>query len=99
MGNIGTSEILVVVLMALLVLGPTRLPGAARQVGKAMTEFRRVTTGLQTEMRDAIAELEREVDVNADTAEAPPAYPAGLSPPTDDTPWILPEPGRSEPES
>jgi len=56
MGNIGISEILVVLVVALLVLGPNRLPGAARQMGKALQEFRRVTTDFQTEVRDAFSE-------------------------------------------
>lgn len=88
-GNIGTGEILLVLLVALLVLGPTRLPGAARQVGKAMTEFRRVTTGLQTEMRDAISEFEREVAFE-EPPSFPPATDAPTAPPAQST-WVLPE--------
>lgn len=76
MGNIGSSEILVVLLIALLVLGPTRLPGAARQMGKAMAEFRKVTTGLQNEMRGAISELESDVSFD----DSPPTFPVGVDP-------------------
>ncbi len=54
MGSVGAPEILVVLFIALLVLGPDRLPGAARSVGKAVGEFRRVTGGIQAEMRDAV---------------------------------------------
>ena len=88
MGNIGTGEILVVLLMALLVLGPTRLPGAARQIGKAMAEFRRVTSGLQTEMRDAISEFEREVSIT----EEPPTFPPPVDPPPVDPAPVDPDP-------
>ncbi|MFP5376390.1 MAG: twin-arginine translocase TatA/TatE family subunit [Acidimicrobiia bacterium] len=56
MGSIGPAEILVVLVVALIVLGPTRLPEAARSVGKALAELRRVTTGVQAEVRDAFAE-------------------------------------------
>ena len=56
MGSIGGPEILVVLLVALIVLGPKRLPHAARQVGKAVAEFRRVTNDFQSEVRNAIAE-------------------------------------------
>ena len=56
MGNIGLSEIMVVLVVALIVLGPNRLPGAARQLGKALQEFRRVTTDFQTEVRDAFSD-------------------------------------------
>lgn len=80
MGNLGSGEILLVMLVALLVLGPTRLPGAARQVGKAVSEFRRVTSGLQTEMRDAISEFEREVDLNEEPPTFPPLDPPDAAP-------------------
>ena len=55
MPNIGPSELLVVLVVVLLVLGPSRLPDAARQVGRALGEFRRVTSGFQAEVRDAMA--------------------------------------------
>jgi Tat protein translocase TatB subunit len=54
MFNVGGGEILVILLLALIVLGPQRLPGAARQVGKAMGELRRVSNGFQAELRAAI---------------------------------------------
>lgn len=54
MGNLGGSEILIIFIVALIVLGPKKLPEAARQIGKAMTEVRRVSSGFQQEFRDAI---------------------------------------------
>jgi len=53
-GSVGVPEIIVVLIVALVVLGPNRLPEAARQAGKALSEFKRVTAGLQAEVRDAI---------------------------------------------
>lgn len=54
--NIGPAELLVVLVVALLVLGPNKLPDAARQVGKAIGEMRKLSTGFQAEMRDAMKE-------------------------------------------
>ena len=54
MGSIGAPEILVILVVALIVLGPNRLPDAARQVGRAMSEFRRISSGFQAELRDAM---------------------------------------------
>ena len=54
MGNLGGGEILVIMLVALLVLGPAKLPDAARQLGKAMAEFRKVSGGFQRELRAAL---------------------------------------------
>ena len=67
--NLGSGEVLVILLVALLVLGPTRLPEAARQVGKTMRTIRQVSTGFQDEMRHAIE----------DTIEADAARDAGVS--------------------
>ena len=54
MGNIGGGEVLVIMLVALLVLGPAKLPDAARQLGKAVAEFRKVSGGFQRELRAAL---------------------------------------------
>ena len=52
--NLGSAELLVILLVALLVLGPTKLPEAARQVGRAMAELRRLSSGFQNELRNAM---------------------------------------------
>jgi Tat protein translocase TatB subunit len=54
MGNLGGGEILVILLVALLVLGPSKLPEAARQLGRAVAEFRKVSGGFQRELRAAL---------------------------------------------
>ncbi len=40
--------------IALVFLGPKRLPEAGRQVGRAIREFRSITAGVQQELRDAL---------------------------------------------
>ena len=93
MGNIGGPEILVVLIVALLVLGPNRLPEAARSMGKAMAEFRRVTGGLQAEVRDAMSQLENEVN----NTVSPPEI-TGPPPPTNPFPTepLPPAPSSDE---
>ena len=54
MFNIGGGELIVILLIALIVLGPQRLPDAARQLGKAMGDLRRLSTGFQNEMKQAL---------------------------------------------
>lgn len=54
MFNVGGGELLVVLLIALLVLGPDRLPGFARKAGKVMRDLRRISQGFQNELRQAI---------------------------------------------
>ena len=52
--NLGGGELIVIAMIALLVLGPSRLPGAAKQIGKALAEFRRMSSGVQDDLRDAM---------------------------------------------
>src|SRR5262245_16121471 len=47
MFGLGMGEIVVILVVALLVLGPTQLPEAAKQVGKAIRQLRRHTRDLQ----------------------------------------------------
>jgi Tat protein translocase TatB subunit len=54
MFNIGGGELIVIMLIALIVLGPQRLPDAARQIGKTMGDLRRLSTGFQNEMKSAL---------------------------------------------
>jgi sec-independent protein translocase protein TatB len=58
MFNIGGGEVLVIALVALIVLGPQRLPEAARQVGKVMGDVRRLSNGFQNELKGAFSEAE-----------------------------------------
>lgn len=54
MFNVGGGELLVILLIAVIVLGPDKLPEAARKVGRVTAELRRMSNGFQQEMRDAM---------------------------------------------
>jgi sec-independent protein translocase protein TatA len=45
MPNIGPTELIVVLIVALLILGPRRLPAAGRSLGQGIREFRESITG------------------------------------------------------
>jgi sec-independent protein translocase protein TatA len=47
-GNIGIGEIAIVLVIALIVLGPKRLPDAGRALGKGIKEFRDSISGATT---------------------------------------------------
>lgn len=63
MFGIGVPELLVILAIALLVLGPKRLPEVARSLGRGMNEFRRASSELRDTMTTALKE----------PAEPPPA--------------------------
>jgi Tat protein translocase TatB subunit len=52
MFGIGTTELLVILAIALIVLGPKRLPELARSLGRGLAEFRRASTDLRREFLD-----------------------------------------------
>jgi Tat protein translocase TatB subunit len=56
MFNIGGGEILVIALIALVVLGPQRLPDAARKAGKMMNDLKQLSAGFQREVQQAFEE-------------------------------------------
>ncbi len=60
MFGIGSTELLVILIVALVVLGPKSLPGIAKTVGKVMGEFRRVSTEFQRTMNAEVANEEHE---------------------------------------
>jgi TatA/E family protein of Tat protein translocase len=47
MFGIGMQELMIILVVALLVLGPTKLPGVARAIGKGMREVRRASDDLR----------------------------------------------------
>lgn len=63
--NIGGLEVLFVMIVALIVLGPTKLPEAARQVGRFVNEIRRISSGFQKEFREAVQDPITEAEARA----------------------------------
>ena len=45
MPNIGPMELLIVLIVALIVLGPKRLPDTGRSLGRGLREFKSAITG------------------------------------------------------
>lgn len=61
MFGIGLPELVVILVVAVIVLGPSRLPDVAKALGRAMGEFRKATSDISDELRDVRRTLEQEV--------------------------------------
>lgn len=72
MFGIGMPELLMILVVALLVLGPKRLPEVARSLGRGMAEFRRASSELRNTLRQPLEESAVEsVDEKSPPAKAP----------------------------
>jgi sec-independent protein translocase protein TatA len=70
MFGIGLPELMLIMVLALLVLGPQRLPEVARLVGRAYAQLRRASEEFQNTIRQDIAAIERQEDANRNKAVA-----------------------------
>jgi sec-independent protein translocase protein TatB len=86
--NLSGSEIVVILLLALVVLGPEKLPDAIRKFGRTYAELKKMGTGFQQEFKSAIDEPMREMRETADllrksadfsTTTAKPEVPTGAT--------------------
>ncbi len=77
MFNIGPTELIVIVVIALIVFGPKRLPEVGRSVGKSLQEFRRASSEIRREIRDGL-----------DAPSEPTAEPAARSSGSTDDPGL-----------
>jgi sec-independent protein translocase protein TatB len=64
--NIQGSELIFLLLLALVILGPEKLPDAVRRFGRTYSEFKKFSAGFQGELRQALDEPMRELRETAD---------------------------------
>ena len=70
MFNVQGSELIFLLLIALIVLGPEKLPSAVRKFVKTYTEFKKMANGFQGELKQAFEEPLRELRGTADALKA-----------------------------
>ena len=68
--GVGFPELVLILVVALIVLGPQRLPEVARMLGRAYGQLRRASEEFQNTIRQDLAALERQEDVNRNKAIA-----------------------------
>ena len=93
MFNLGAGEIAVIMIVALLLLGPDKLPELARGIGKFVREFRRQTDDVRGMVEREFYKMDQEVFAEDQTKRIEPPAPAELaSPPVAPAEGELPPP-------
>lgn len=58
--NIGFQELIIILVIALLIFGPGKLPDVGKALGKSINEFKRASKDVQKEITDAINDNEKQ---------------------------------------
>jgi TatA/E family protein of Tat protein translocase len=100
MGSLGFTEMLVILVIALVFFGPRKLPELGRSLGKSLNEFKKASNELRSTLEDEVrieeqreqrakldAEQQSAVDAAQPTTAAPEeAVPHAAAPPEDTHP-------------
>jgi sec-independent protein translocase protein TatA len=80
--NFGPGELIILLIIALVVIGPGKLPEVGAALGKSIREFRRAST-----------DVKEAVNVEPTAGAEPPKPAAAVDPPRPATPPVLPPSG------
>jgi sec-independent protein translocase protein TatB len=93
MFGLGMGEIIIILVLALILLGPQKLPDAAKQLGKGLREFRKATEDLKSQFegelyseepkpaKPTLVDSQRAGAADPSVAATAPAGTAGEAPP------------------
>ena len=76
MFNLSGSEVIIILILALVILGPDKLPDAMRRAGRTWAELRKLSSGFQEEVRKGFEEPTKEVRQTADAVRKAAAFPS-----------------------
>jgi TatA/E family protein of Tat protein translocase len=80
-GTLGGPELFLILVIALIVFGPKKLPEIGKNMGRMIGEFRRASQDFQRTIEDEVAAVNREVQATpAESSTPKPLLPADTSP-------------------
>jgi Tat protein translocase TatB subunit len=71
MFGIGLPELIVIMVVALLVVGPSKLPELARSLGKTFQEFRRIADDVKETLEEETTDVKTSSEQRAENKEEP----------------------------
>lgn len=81
-GTLGGPELFLILVIALIVFGPKKLPEIGKNMGRMIGEFRKASQDFQRTIEDEVAAVNREVQVTPTEASAPKSLPPAAVPGT-----------------
>ena len=81
MGSIGIPEMMIILIVALIVFGPRKLPELGRSLGRSINEFKRASNDLRNTLDDEIRSEERKTVTSANPTD-PSNLPSPAAPET-----------------
>jgi TatA/E family protein of Tat protein translocase len=82
-GSIGMPELVIILVIALIIFGPRKLPELGRSLGRSIGEFKRASNELKSTLEEEIRVEETRDRTSTPAAAAPPS---ATSPPAEDAP-------------
>src|SRR5258705_13964808 len=93
-GSIGMPELIIILVIALIIFGPRKLPELGRSLGRSINEFKKASNELRSTLEDEIRVEEQHDRTTAAAAATPPAAPPPVDAATvSHTTTTSPEPG------
>lgn len=62
MARLGFTEVALILVVALLIFGPSKLPGLGKSIGEGLREFKKSMSSVTDEIAPAVAEVKKEID-------------------------------------
>jgi len=62
MFGIGMQELIIIAIIALIIVGPKKLPDLAKTLGKGFSEFKKATDGITDDLKETLKEDEKQDD-------------------------------------